>query len=113
MCTTRHKEKVSTINGYLKEGNAAAVLDIERWNTGFLGPDKIMARQTAEKRDFAVNAPIYVFDTWAMTPDSKCGSYEDWVHHPKLVYEQIEEWMMSALGCTCSLKKVKLQRKGA
>jgi hypothetical protein len=42
----------------------------------------------------AIEPRVEVLDAWAMTDHSKCDRYEDWVHHPKLAYDQIAVWLL-------------------
>ena len=57
-------------------------------------PQVIGAVNSAVTRAIAADEPrMGVLDTWAMTAHTKCGKYEDWIHHPVLAYEQIARWL--------------------
>lgn len=54
-----------------------------------------------------------VLDAWSMTPHTFCEThYEDFVHAPSLVYEQIEAWIRDILRCPCSGPLLNLSSTG-
>uniref|UniRef100_A0A7S2GSJ3 Uncharacterized protein n=1 Tax=Octactis speculum TaxID=3111310 RepID=A0A7S2GSJ3_9STRA len=84
-CTNRKGDTMAEVEGWLVKTNR----DVERL-------------LELDSRKHEANGKVGILDTWTMTPDEKCDMYEDWVHHPLLAFEQIEEWMVNGLNCPCS-----------